>query len=395
MRILVLTSTFPRWAGDREPPFVFELCRRLAESHDVLVLAPHCRGAAREERLDARLRVRRFRYAPERLETLAYEGGILEKLRRARWRWLLVPLFFLAEWRATRRAIRHEQPDVIHAHWLVPQGVIAHAARLGSARPTLVCTSHGADLFALRGALATRLKRWTARHVSALTVVSAAMKSEAIRLGADAQNVAVMPMGIDARARFTPDASRRSDDELLFVGRLVPKKGVEHLLRALPMVRRSVPARLTLIGAGPLEGELRALALALGVGACVDFVGAVPNDKLAGYYRRATALVVPSVVTQQGDQEGLGLVIAEALACECPVVASDLAAIADIVRDGVTGVLARAADATDLADKIVRLLADPARAAALGRRGRALVLERFDWQIIGGRYEDLLSALAA
>ena len=80
MRVLVLTSTFPRWRGDREPPFVFELCRRLAASHELLVLAPHCPGAATEERLAERLTVCRFRYAPERLESLAYEGGILEDL---------------------------------------------------------------------------------------------------------------------------------------------------------------------------------------------------------------------------------------------------------------------------------------------------------------------------
>ncbi len=132
MRILVLTSTFPRWSGDREPPFVFELCKRLAETNEVTVLAPHCRGAVAEERIGERLRVRRFRYAPELLESLAYEGGILEKLRLARWRHLLVPAFFLAEAWAALRAIRRERPDVIHAHWIVPQGVVALVARLAA-----------------------------------------------------------------------------------------------------------------------------------------------------------------------------------------------------------------------------------------------------------------------
>ena len=376
---------------------MFELCRRLAAAHQVLVVAPHCRGAATEERLGENLAVRRFRYAPEFLESLAYEGGILEKLRRGRWRYLLVPLFLLAELAAALRAVRRERPDVIHAHWIVPQGIVGLiAAACGRKRPALVCTSHGADLFALRGLLARQLKGCVARRAAALTVVSAAMKARALELGARPENVRVMPMGVDARGRFAPGpSSDRVANELLFVGRLVAKKGVAHLVRALALVRERRPdVRLTIVGAGPLEAELRAEAHARRLEAHVAFAGAVPNEELPAYYRRAAALVVPSVVAADGDQEGLGLVIGEALACECAVVASDLPAIRDLIQDGVTGLLARPGDAADLAGKIVQMLGDPARAARMARQGRGLVLERFDWQSVGRGYEELLSAVA-
>jgi glycosyltransferase involved in cell wall biosynthesis len=376
---------------------VFELCRRLAAAHQVLVVAPHCRGAATEERLGENLAVRRFRYAPEFLESLAYEGGILEKLRRGRWRYLLVPLFLLAELAAALRAVRRERPDVIHAHWIVPQGIVGLiAAACGRKRLALVCTSHGADLFALRGWLARQIKGCVARRAAALTVVSAAMKARALELGARPENVRVMPMGVDARGRFAPGpSSDRVANELLFVGRLVAKKGVAHLVRALALVRERRPdVRLTIVGAGPLEAELRAEAHARRLEAHVAFAGAVPNEELPAYYRRAAALVVPSVVAADGDQEGLGLVIGEALACECPVVASDLPAIRDLIQDGVTGLLARPGDAADLAGKIVQMLGDPARAARMARQGRGLVLERFDWQSVGRGYEELLSAVA-
>ena len=124
------------------------------------------------------------------------------------------------------------------------------------------------------------------------------------------------------------------------------------------------------------------------------FAGAVPNDELPPYYRRATALVVPSIVTRDGDQEGLGLVIGEALACECPVVASALPAIRDLIQDGVTGLLARAADPGDFAEKILALVQDPLRAAELARRGRRLVLQQLDWHSVGRRYDELLTAAA-
>ena len=394
MRILVLTSTFPRWPGDREPPFVFELSRRLAGVHEVLVIAPHCRGAACEERLSGSVAVRRFRYAPEAFESLAYEGGILEKLRRGRWRWMLVPLFFLAELLAVVRALHRYRPDVIHAHWIVPQGAVALAAlRLcRGARPALVCTSHGADLFALRGFLARRLKAWVARRASALTVVSAAMSTAAVQLGAQPGKVRIMSMGVDARDRFTPAQSgARSRDELLFVGRLVRKKGVACLLPTLALVLETLPtARLTIVGAGPLDGELRAEARARRLDAKVIFAGAVANEHLAHYYRRAAVFLAPSVVTPEGDQEGLGLVIAEALACGCPVVASDLAAIRDLIEHGSTGLLARPGDAADFADKTLHLLRDPERAARLAAMGRQRVLERFDWQSVCEGYEELL-----
>lgn len=400
MRVLVLTSTFPRWRGDREPPFVFELCRRLAASHELLVLAPHCPGAATEERLAERLTVCRFRYAPERLESLAYEGGILEKLRRSPWRYLLVPLFILGELWAALRAVRRMKPDVIHAHWMVPQGLVGRIAALaapGPSRPALVCTSHGADLFALRGVFARQLKKWVARRADALTVVSAAMKTPAMQLGAPADKVRVMPMGVDARHRFAPaPLTPRAERELLFVGRLVAKKGVTELPHVLALVHEKFPdVRLTVVGAGPLDAALRLEARARGVESHIVLAGPVPNDELPPYYHRATALVVPSIITREGDQEGLGLVIGEALACECPVVASALPAIGDLIEHGVTGALARAGDARDFADKIISLLEDPLRAAALGREGRRLVLQRLDWQNVGRGYDELLTAAAA
>lgn len=390
----MLTSTFPRWAGDREPPFVFELCRRLAQDHEVLVLAPHCPGAATEERFGDGLTARRFRYAPQAFESLAYEGGILEKLRRRRWRYALIPLFLLAELLAAAKAIRRQKPDVIHAHWLVPQGIIALAARVmaGGARVPLVCTSHGADLFALRGRLSGWLKARVLKKAAALTVVSAAMRTHALRLGAEAGKVRVMPMGVDAHERFVPGkGTERAVGEILFVGRLVEKKGVRHLLSAFARLKPSAPAaRLTVIGDGPLRPELQAMASELGVAAEVTFAGAVANAALAEHYRRATVVVVPSVVAGDGDQEGLGLVIAEALACECPVVASDLPAINDVIEDGVTGLLARPGDPHDFCEKILRILRDPGYAHGLAHRGRGLVIERFDWQSVASGYERLL-----
>jgi glycosyltransferase involved in cell wall biosynthesis len=393
-RLLVTTSTFPEGPGDHAtPPFVLQLCEQLALDYDVDVLAPHVPGAAREERLGA-VRVLRYRYAPQAWEVLGRGGGILPGLRSAPWRLALVPLFLLAQAWALRKALSRVSYRAIHAHWLLPQGLVAALVLLTLARrPPLVCTAHGADVYALPGRLATGLRRWVAARAAAITAVS-----QATRQTLETQTgtrVQVAPMGVDLRQRFAPATLERTAGALLFVGRLVEKKGVATLLDALPETLRGCPAaHLTVVGSGPEEASLRAQAAALGVAGRVDFRGAVANAELPPLYRRAQIVVFPSVVARSGDQEGLGLVAVEALGCGCAVVASDLGPVRDVIEDGKTGLLAAPGDPAALARQLLRLLGDPALRDALGHRGRAHALARFDWAVAARTYRALLDGLA-
>ncbi len=393
-RLLVLTSTFPRWEGDSEPPFVFELSRRLAQQFEVHVLAPHAAGARRVETL-AGLVVHRFRYAPEALQQLAYDGGILARLRQRRWRWLLVPCLLAGQWWALRSLLRRQRFDVIHAHWLIPQALVAVLAGAAGRVPVL-CTSHGGDLFGLRGRLLGRLKRGILARCASVTVVSAAMRDEVRRLR-PGQAVDIVPMGTDLVARFTPSTTAmREPDAVLFVGRLVEKKGVGHLLEAVARLRQQGrPVTLRIAGTGPELGVLQAQAQRLGIGAAVTFLGAVQHERLPDLYRQASVAVAPSVVAAGGDQEGFGLVIVEAMGCECPVVASRLPAIDDIARDGETALLVPPADAAALADAIARVLDDPPAAWRRAQAARAQVLAHFDWVSITRHYAALLHGLIA
>ena len=142
-RILVITSTFPRWKDDEDPPFVFELCNRLRAHYQVNVLAPHCPGSKTEEYLSG-IYIKRFRYFIKPWERLAYQGGILSKLKHHPWQYGLLPFFFMGELIALIRLLRKYKFHLIHAHWLIPHGLVALLARLFiKSAPPLLCTSHG------------------------------------------------------------------------------------------------------------------------------------------------------------------------------------------------------------------------------------------------------------
>jgi len=388
-RVLVLTSTFPRWENDTEPAFVFELSRRLTEKFEVTVLSPRTPGSKEREDI-AGLRVIRFPYFFNRWEKLAmHGGGILNQLKTNPVYYLMIPFFLLGQLLAVVRLLRNQRFDLIHAHWLIPQGFIAALSLLITRKKIpLLCTSHGGDLFALKGKGLQRLKRWVMDKSNALTVVSQAMKKTVVAMGIDPDKVEVIPMGVDLKGLFTPDPGvQRKTDELLFVGRLVEVKGLQTLFDAMPKVLAKYPGiRLIVAGAGPLESELRASAKKLDIADRVDFRGMVMQSKLPELYRQATMAVFPFVVTKSGVQEGFGLVVVEAMGCGCPVIAGDLPALHDTVIHEENGLLFESGNSQALADAIIRMLADPDLCFRLAGEGRKRVVQKFDWEIVAGKY---------
>lgn len=394
-RVVVVATTYPRWRGDPEPGFVHELSRRLAaRGFEVAVVCPHALGALARESMDG-VEVVRCRYAPARWETLVNGGGILANLRRSGLGWILLPALFLALAAGLVRTAR--RADVVHAHWLVPQGLLALGLqRLRLLRAPVVATAHGADLFALRGAWFTRLRRWVVRNAAATTVVSEAMRERlAQEAGGTGAPVQVRPMGVDLRHRFTAGDEPRLPHRLLFVGRLVEKKGLRHLIDALPAIRAAhADVTLDIAGFGPEFEPLRVRVRERGLEDVVSFLGAVTQEDLVPLYRRATLFVAPFVAAASGDQEGLGLVMIEALGCGCPIVAGAVPAAADVL-DALPAGAVPPGEVDALAREIVRLLDDPALRAAQIEAARRIVLPRFDWETVADGYAALIAGAAA
>lgn len=390
--LLVLTSTYPRWQGDPEPAFVHELARRLTERFEVIVLGPHAPGAARREVFDG-VDVVRYRYAPRRLQTLVNDGGIVTNLRRSPWKISLVPSFVLGMLWSAWRVMRLRDIDVVHAHWLVPQGVVAGLLRwLPGRNVPFVITSHGADLYALRGKLFALLKRFAVARAEAVTVVSAPMLQELSAMGCDLKKISVRSMGVDLQGRFVPDSTvRRSSSEVLFVGRLVEKKGLRYLINAMPeVIKRRPDVRLIIAGFGPDEESLRARAKELDLNDSIRFVGAVEQSQLPSLYRRAAVLVAPFVRARSGDEEGLGLVIVEALGCCCPVVAGDVGAMTEIFGQTSGDFVVDVTNPQLLAERVLEVISKPGFTKARVVKLRRELQDRFDWQRVAIGYAELL-----
>lgn len=390
-KLLVLSSTYPRWASDPEPGFVHELSRRLTTDFEVRVLCPHALGAKQRETLDG-VEVLRYQYAPTRFETLVNNGGIVANLKRTPWKWLLVPLFISAQIFSVWRQVLKWRPDVIHAHWIVPQGLVAALLQPITRRPLpLLVTSHGADLYALRGKIPVMFKRFVVKRAASMTVVSVVMRDELVQLGGNAEKISVQPMGVDLQQRFIPSQSViRSRFELLFVGRLVEKKGLKFLLDAMPAILAKHPdVFLTVAGFGPEEPMLRQQVDRLNLNSKVHFLGAVLQSQLPALYRRAALFVAPFVTAASGDQEGLGLVVVEATGCECPVLVSDLPAIRDVVPPGLQRVVP--GDSAALAQSVSTLLAcTPESREKIAKTLRHSLVERMDWSAVALGYSHLL-----
>jgi glycosyltransferase involved in cell wall biosynthesis len=232
-------------------------------------------------------------------------------------------------------------------------------------------------------------------------VANSRATAEAARRITGREDIQVIPMGVDVEffdrallQKKQPAPGVENDKIVLYAGRLIDVKGVEYLVKALPLVlERQANAKLLVVGSGPCKGDLVSLAERLHVQDKVMFRDAVSQEELVRYYSMSDVFVLPSVITEGGETEGLGLVLLEAMACGVPVIGSAIGGIPDIIKDGDTGLLAQQKDPGDLAEKICRVLAEKDFGYGLGKRGRDFVKERFSWPSIGKRYLEAFSAV--
>jgi glycosyltransferase involved in cell wall biosynthesis len=378
MNVLFLTHSFPRTEGDAAGSFILRLAVALrGEDVKVHVVAPAAAGLPASEEIEG-VSVERFRYAPRRYEKLAYTGNMAGDVAGS-WTAKFALVGFLgADFIQAVRARRNFEPQVVHAHWWFPNGVVGTWLS-GLSHLPLVTTLHGTDVRLARTiGVAKPLFGHVLKHSAAVTTVSRWLKEETETL-VPGVNPTVAPMPV-ATSLFSPGNSR-DGSRLLFVGRLNQQKGVEHLLYALAEMK--TPATLDIVGDGPNRSLLEDKARELGVNSRIRWHGQVSQSALPRLYQNATALVVPSA------EEGLGLVAVEALLCETPVVAFDSGGLRDVIQHDKTGLLVKTGDRAALASTLDGLLARNGRGSELGRAGRLYALSAFAPESSARRYAEI------
>jgi len=313
----------------------------------------------------------------------------------------LVPFFLLAQFWCTLRIASRQQAEIVHTHWVLPNG-LAGAWVSRTLRVPLAISLHGSDIFvAQRNRIFGWVARWVFRQAAVITACSGDLQHSAIALGASLDKIHLIAWGADP-VRFHPAVTplnrsdfglTRDDIVLVALGRIVPKKGFDVLVRALPSLLQAHPYVHVLIGGGGAQrDQLRHLAADLGVLGHLHLPGRIPWDSVPGFLAMGDIFVLPSVRDAAGNLDGLPTVLLEALALGKPVVATRIGGVPLVIEDGVNGVLCPPSDASALSRAIALVLEDGSLRAQLGQAARLSVEEHFNWLEVTRRIASLFEA---
>ena len=396
-KILVTATTFPRWKNDASPRFVFDLSGRLASQYEITVLAPHHNRAEKKEKM-GKLEVIRFAYfKPESLQRLCYGGGIIPNMKSSFLAKIQMPLLIISEYFLASRIIKKGKINMLHAHWILPQGLIGAFLKRKYKIPLLV-TIHGSDLFPLKNKLFRKMQGFVAKNADMITVNTEATKKELLgRFPEIANKVKVIPMGVDSsifRKRAIKKPREYSKNKiLLFVGRLSDQKGLQYLIDSMDDISRyDKSVKLLIIGEGSYKKALMQKISNKKLESHVEFLGSLPMQDIAKYHNYADIFVMPSLATKTGT-EALGLSMLEAMSSGCAVIGTNIGGIPFAIKDGFNGLLVRQKDSHELSHAVITLLKDKKKAGELGNNASKFVRKNYSWEKISKEFSKIYKNL--
>jgi len=392
-RLLIATTTFPRWENDSGPaPFVFELARFLKRYFQITVLAPYFPGSTLKEVWKG-MEIIRFRYFFRRWETLADGRGLQNHFRRSFRSKILVGFLVLGEFFTGFNLLRKRKYDAINSHWLIPSGLLFSFLSWWKKIPH-ICTVHAGDFYLLlRIPFGKKIIKFIASHSKALICVNLQMVETIKKICPQAQ-VYAMPMGVDLDRFSQLDQAElfslkknlgiQNEKIILFVGKLTEKKGLDRLLDAFEfLLKEGDNFQLLIIGEGERKEILKRQAEEKGLKSRVKFLGAVPHSEIPYYYHLVDVVVVPSQIDKYGEGEGMPVVILEALACGKPVVGSRYCFVPDELKS--SGFIEVGLEPEEIARGIKRALEDK-------EKPKQSAIQRFSWERIAEFYAEVLES---
>lgn len=369
-RVCVLTTSYPDFPGSYRGIFVWRAVHGLIErGYKISVVTPKLFRKSKGFEDNGEERIYRFPFLSEEKLLVEYDKVPV-------WRMIT---YMLSGFFSCARIVYKDRCRLIHAHFVVPTGLIAVLVGRWMRMPVIV-QAHGSDLtqYAKLNRWLAWLSAFTAKQADHIIVVSDELGTILTEeLGVSADKISVRSCGVDMQ-HFRPisrDQARRrlglskQARIVLFVGALIPRKGIDVLLSAIAkMVEHDSSLQLVVVGEGPLCEQLLAQTRALVLEKVVHFVGAKPNEELPMWYSAADIFVLPSL------REGTPLALLEALSCEVPVIVSRAGGMVEVIEDGRNGLLTEIADSVDLEKKLRLLLGDSDMRQRFKQTARGTVL---------------------
>ncbi|MEO0070773.1 MAG: glycosyltransferase family 4 protein [candidate division WOR-3 bacterium] len=416
MKVLYITTAYPRNENDIITPWLVETIRRL-QNVGVTITVFTSSYAGLNDQIIFGTPVKRFRYFFARWERLTHEETAIDRVQKGFLNKILAACYLLFGTFAIWRFCRRNRFDIIHIHWPLPHFLFGYVASRVCKAPTVI-SFHGAELMAVkhRYKFLRPFLRWSIARANRITANS----NHTVKAIQEIfhRPVDIIPFGAGFTIPNTQNlCSERMDSsnsgwlnrqggaegqgpkaeatkKILFVGRLVERKGVKYLIEATAILAREKKVELHIVGQGPELPLLQKLTKQLALEDKVIFHGQVSTDELRHHYQTCDVFVLPAVIDSKGDTEGLGVVIIEAMNYKKPVVASAVGGITDLVINEKTGLTVPPGDSGAIAKAIKRLIEEPELASLLSQNAFEHIQANYSWNPIIARlfnlYQELL-----
>jgi len=357
------------------------------KGHEVHVIAPYT-GKEMNYTLEG-VEVERFHYFyPRRYEQLSGRSGMIDNVKEG----FLVKIqvltyLFFNVYHSLRKL---GGMDLVHVQWPIPNGLGAIFLKKIYSIP-YIDTIHGEEVHLSKRYHMLFALRWLVNNSSKTITNSTTTLKFCLEACLDGDKIDVIPFGVNTEF-FRPLNVFKDENifQILSVGYLIERKGFEYLIRAMPdILKEHKHARLKIVGSGPLESRLKELIYELDIGNEVEILRNVSDEELLLIYNSADLFVLPSIVDSQGNTEGLGVVLLEAMACGLPVVGSNVGGIPDIITEGISGILLQEKDISDISKTILLLMDDDELRKKIAHSSLEMVKNRFSWKDVSKRYVDV------
>ena len=386
MKILVPSTSYPRYPNDYIAPFLHELFDEIQKKkHEIIVLVPELKDMPKIQDF-GNLKVHRVSYTKNKNKQVLGDGFLPERLKSHSNKFSLIKFLF----NALRKALsfhKRKNFDLIHSQWIFPSGLLGLILKILIKRP-LIITIHGAGIFLMKKyPFLKPLLKLTLKKADLVIFNSTYTKKETLKIYKTLKNNVVLHQGINIK-RFQELEKKKFPKHELFennlvilsVGRLIERKGFRYLITAIKYLKKSHPnLKLMIIGTGPENQFLRTYAKGLDLGEDVIFMGQVKGEDIPHYFKNASLFILPAIIDKNGDTEGLGLVLLEAMASGIPVIGTKVGGIVDIIDDGVNGILIPEKNSEKIVESISNLLSNNELREKFKKNGLAKVKDNFQW----------------